>query len=100
MPKFLYKFVLLGPREQLNQLTAFLDGSVIYGSSSEQTSSLRTHKDGLLKSQVTYDGEELLTPSYDMEDSCNNVNESRYERYCFRSGLVSKKFFFFLNLNI
>ncbi|GAB6023030.1 hypothetical protein CHUAL_007124 [Chamberlinius hualienensis] len=39
----------LGPREQLNQLTNFVDSSMIYGSSENQTKNLRDTNGGRLK---------------------------------------------------
>ncbi|KAK8747999.1 hypothetical protein OTU49_016263 [Cherax quadricarinatus] len=75
-----------GPREQLNQQTAFLDGSVIYGATEQHLSSLRTFQDGLLRSQVTLDGRELLPASEDPDDGCNTIDEYSYSRYCFTSG--------------
>eukprot|EP00913_Durusdinium_trenchii_P013411 g12592.t1 len=45
-----------GVRQQVNQITAFLDGSVVYGSDAERAAELRTFSGGLLK---TSDGDLL-----------------------------------------
>ena len=37
------------PREQINEITAFLDGSVVYGSDEVRAAELRTFSEGLLK---------------------------------------------------
>ncbi|XP_022240053.1 thyroid peroxidase-like [Limulus polyphemus] len=58
----------LGPREQTNQVTAFLDGSSIYGSSLEESSLLRESYGGLLQTQISQSGKELLPPEYQMTD--------------------------------
>ncbi|XP_022164640.1 peroxidase-like [Myzus persicae] len=46
-----------GPREQLNQATHFLDGSMIYGSSAQQTWSLRSKSRGQLLTHTGGDGD-------------------------------------------
>ena len=42
-----------GPREQGNQHSAYLDGSVIYGVKKDESDALRTFDSGLLKTQVS-----------------------------------------------
>ncbi|XP_063234409.1 lactoperoxidase-like [Bacillus rossius redtenbacheri] len=45
----------LGPREQINQVTSYLDGSVVYGSDERRARRLRLGRDGLLRySRVQY----------------------------------------------
>lgn len=41
-------FCALGPREQANQATSYLDASVIYGSTPNRGNILRTFRDGIL----------------------------------------------------
>lgn len=41
-----------GPREQMNEKTAYIDGSQVYGIDDEMMNSLRTKEDGLLIAQV------------------------------------------------
>ncbi|KAI1303198.1 Peroxidasin -like protein [Halotydeus destructor] len=74
----------LGPREQINQVSSFLDGSTIYGSSEEEAQSLRTFKGGEIKSQrVTRNGKtrELL-PAIDNVQDCRSQDKAK----CFKSG--------------
>ncbi|XP_023215778.1 uncharacterized protein LOC111618468 [Centruroides sculpturatus] len=73
----------LGPREQINQVTSFLDGSVIYGSSIEEANKLRTFRGGQLKTQKIKGGRELLPADTDDFD-CRGSGKSR----CFLSGDV------------
>ncbi|XP_069172909.1 salivary peroxidase/catechol oxidase [Procambarus clarkii] len=74
-----------GPREQLNQITSFLDGSTIYGSDEDVATFLREGRDGLLKMQITEAGE-LLPASKDPNDGCNTVDEFNKNHFCFKTG--------------
>ncbi|KAI4493627.1 hypothetical protein M0804_001803 [Polistes exclamans] len=76
----------IGPREQLNQVTAFIDGSAIYGSDSNVAHSLRELSGGRLKMQMTPDNRTLLPPSLNPDDGCNREEERLRGRYCFLAG--------------
>ena len=75
-----------GPREQFNQATAYIDGSVVYGSTEEKINSLRSFKDGQLKMYITVDNRTLLPVNVDPRDGCNEAEENAKGRYCFLSG--------------
>lgn len=75
-----------GPREQLNQATAYLDGSVVYGSIDSTIDYLRTGKNGELRMFKTPDNRELLPVSTDPSDGCNQVEQNAKGQYCFESG--------------
>ncbi|XP_034937754.1 peroxidasin homolog [Chelonus insularis] len=76
----------IGPRQQLNQVTAFIDGSVVYGADEMLAHSLREHKNGLLKMFITPDGRTLLPQSTNLNDGCNREIENERGRYCFVTG--------------
>lgn len=76
----------LGPREQLNQVSAFIDGSATYGSDNETARDLREFTGGRLRMQFTPDNRTLLPPSTNPNDGCNREAERRRGRYCFAAG--------------
>ncbi|XP_073958146.1 salivary peroxidase/catechol oxidase-like [Choristoneura fumiferana] len=73
------------PREQMNQATAYLDGSTVYGYSATRAMQLRTGEGGLLR-MLEVGGVELLPPSVDPNDGCNTVEMNAQGRYCFETG--------------
>lgn len=75
-----------GPREQLNQASSYLDGSMIYGNTQELSEQLRSYQLGKLEVTYTSDGRALLPVSKDPTDGCNQAEEIKKGRYCFLSG--------------
>jgi len=73
----------LGPREQMNDDTSFLDASVIYGNSQQELDALRTFKGGELNVQTSSNYGPLMPPG-------DNNNHCRYSlsHKCFKSGDV------------
>ncbi|XP_057340597.1 peroxidase [Microplitis mediator] len=76
----------LGPRQQLNQVSSFIDASTIYGSNKNLADSLREFKSGQLRMYKAPDGRTLLPQSTDLNDGCNREAENKRGRYCFASG--------------
>lgn len=74
----------LGPREQINQVTAFLDGSVIYGSSKEENDNIRLLQGGLLAMNKGPAGSRGLLSEDSTDLDCKVEGSYR----CFRSGDV------------
>ncbi|XP_046548359.1 peroxidase-like [Haliotis rubra] len=67
----------LAPAEQLNQITAYIDGSMVYGSSLAEMRTLRAFDRGLLKTSAN----DLLPE--DKEPSCRKESA---KDYCFKAG--------------
>ncbi|KAG8228883.1 hypothetical protein J437_LFUL007620 [Ladona fulva] len=78
----------LGPREQLNQATSFLDGSGIYGSSRDDASDLRTFQGGLLRTtsynSIFSSTKKPLLPIASDATSCPGYRNSTNR--CFKAG--------------
>ncbi|KAG7174813.1 Chorion peroxidase-like 9 [Homarus americanus] len=66
-----------GPREQMNQITSFIDASNVYGSNEDESKELQTFNNGLLK--VNSVGHSLLPPN---PTECQN---SVGQEYCFKA---------------
>ncbi|XP_072402759.1 salivary peroxidase/catechol oxidase isoform X2 [Diabrotica undecimpunctata] len=76
----------LGSREQLNQVTSFIDGSVIYSADEDFAKKLRDSPKGTMKVLITEDGRDLLPISEDFNDGCNREEERMEGKYCFTTG--------------
>ncbi|KAM3960851.1 peroxidasin homolog cardinal [Aphomia sociella] len=74
-----------GPREQMNQATAFLDGSTVYGYTEQRATRLRLGIGGRLR-MLSIGNFELLPQSTDPTDGCNTEDMNAKGRYCFETG--------------
>lgn len=74
-----------GPRQQLNQATAFIDGSTVYGFDVKKEMQLRNATGGVLK-MLKIGKRELLPPTTDPDNGCNTAEMNAMGRYCFESG--------------
>lgn len=81
-------FGTLQPREQINQLTSFIDASQVYGFEKSVAEDLRdlTNENGLLRVGATFDGRKPLLPTIGVNgmDCRRNLLESN--RNCFVAG--------------
>lgn len=76
----------LGPREQMNQITSFVDGSQVYGSAANETAALWTKSGPAGRMHVSLDdaGRELLPHSADPgNDQCSDLEK---RQLCYRAG--------------
>ncbi|XP_077526337.1 salivary peroxidase/catechol oxidase-like isoform X2 [Haemaphysalis longicornis] len=57
----------LGARDHTNQVTAFIDASAVYGSTTEETNQLRTFRKGMLRTLEVKGSKPLLPPGSEAE---------------------------------
>ncbi|XP_063858691.1 LOW QUALITY PROTEIN: peroxidase-like [Scylla paramamosain] len=76
----------LGPRDQINQVTSFLDASTVYGSDDQEMAQLRLWEDGMLKYKPVRFRKPLLPPlDHFIEGECR---ENSRNLHCFQGGDV------------
>ncbi|GFT01135.1 peroxidase [Trichonephila clavipes] len=74
----------LGPRQQMDQLTAFVDSSTVYGNQENETESLRSFRDGkLIVTKVPHTGDLLPQTDDAQKDQCSVPQRNLF---CFRAG--------------
>lgn len=74
----------LGPRQQTNKNTAFLDASHVYGNTQEQANELRAFVGGLMKTSPGKNGEQLLPVSNGQEQCfgvCYKAGDARVNQH-------------------
>jgi peroxidase len=73
----------------MNQASAFLDGSTVYGYGAGRARELRTGRGGRLRMRRAR-GRDLLPPAEDPADPCNTPAMAQQGRYCFVTGYNSR----------
>ena len=76
------------PRTTINQITAFIDASSVYGSDEEREEFLRTLSDGLLKTSTANNGEVLLPVNLIGMDALENATGGTLGDFQFVAGDV------------
>ncbi|XP_053639505.1 salivary peroxidase/catechol oxidase-like isoform X3 [Cherax quadricarinatus] len=76
----------LGPRDQINQVTSFLDGSNVYGSDDQEMAQLRLWEDGMLKYKPVRFRKPLLPPLHHFQEG--ECRENSRNLHCFLAGDV------------
>jgi hypothetical protein len=74
-------------REQFNQASAYIDGSMIYATTRlEADVRLRAHFNGYMRGRLYQDGRWMLPISDKPGDGCNKDELIKQSRYCFKAG--------------
>ena len=82
-----FQQIFPGPREQMNQASAYIDLSNIFSVTSRESHGwIRDHDGGYLRSPTEKDGRYMLQRSLDANDGCNQPDMLSSGRYCFRAG--------------
>ncbi|XP_042207308.1 peroxidase-like [Homarus americanus] len=76
----------LGPRDQINQVTSFLDASNVYGSDDQEMAQLRLWEDGMLKYKPVRFRKPLLPPLNHFDEG--ECRENSRNLHCFHAGDV------------
>ena len=75
----------LGPRDQMNQITSYLDASSVYGSTDDETDELRLFEDGMLRYTDLHIRKSLLPPleAHLAKEECRITSRNLH---CFHAG--------------
>ncbi|KAG1696951.1 Peroxidase [Nymphon striatum] len=83
-------YCTLGPKNQLNSISSYIDGGFIYGSTTKKAAELRTFRRGQLKSLPVHRrlGLKSLLPQKHREADvgCERPRRGRRELFCFDAG--------------